>query len=69
MRIALVSPYSWSYPGGVTRHIEALAEHGLDAACRKFDGLAAGVNVHAGKLTCDAVAAAHELPFSAFVPK
>jgi phosphatidylinositol alpha-mannosyltransferase len=25
MRIALVSPYSWSYPGGVTRHIEALA--------------------------------------------
>ena len=27
MRIALVSPYSWSYPGGVTRHIESLAEH------------------------------------------
>jgi phosphatidylinositol alpha-mannosyltransferase len=26
MRVALVSPYSWSYPGGVTRHIEALAE-------------------------------------------
>src|SRR5579872_487689 len=26
MRIALVSPYSWSYPGGVTRHIEGLAE-------------------------------------------
>ncbi|MCW3067186.1 MAG: Phosphatidylinositol alpha-mannosyltransferase, partial [Solirubrobacterales bacterium] len=26
MRIALVSPYSWSYPGGVTRHIEALTE-------------------------------------------
>ncbi len=25
MRIALVSPYSWSYPGGVTRHIEALS--------------------------------------------
>ena len=25
MRIALVSPYSWSHPGGVTRHIEALA--------------------------------------------
>src|SRR3712207_504818 len=24
MRIALVSPYSWTYPGGVTRHIEAL---------------------------------------------
>ena len=27
MRIALVSPYSWTYPGGVTRHVEALAEH------------------------------------------
>jgi phosphatidylinositol alpha-mannosyltransferase len=26
MRIALLSPYSWTYPGGVTRHIEALAE-------------------------------------------
>ncbi|MDO8208790.1 lysylphosphatidylglycerol synthase domain-containing protein [Conexibacter sp. CPCC 206217] len=25
MRIALVSPYSWTYPGGVNRHIEALA--------------------------------------------
>ncbi|HXB14249.1 MAG TPA: lysylphosphatidylglycerol synthase domain-containing protein [Solirubrobacteraceae bacterium] len=31
MRIALVSPYSWTYPGGVTRHIEALAAE-LDAA-------------------------------------
>jgi phosphatidyl-myo-inositol alpha-mannosyltransferase len=26
VRIALVSPYSWTYPGGVTRHIEALAQ-------------------------------------------
>src|SRR3954447_1303439 len=25
MRVAIVSPYSWTYPGGVTRHIEALA--------------------------------------------
>src|SRR3954451_20942882 len=31
MRIALVSPYSWTYPGGVTRHIEALAAQ-YDAA-------------------------------------
>jgi phosphatidylinositol alpha-mannosyltransferase len=31
MRIALVSPYSWTYPGGVTRHIEALAEQFLGA--------------------------------------
>jgi phosphatidylinositol alpha-mannosyltransferase len=30
MRIALVSPYSWSYPGGVTRHIEALAEQFIE---------------------------------------
>ncbi len=29
MRIALVSPYSWTYPGGVTRHIEALADEFL----------------------------------------
>jgi alanine dehydrogenase len=50
-------------------YIEALAEHGLDAACSKFDGLAAGVNVIAGQLTCDAVAKAHGLPFAAFVPK
>jgi phosphatidylinositol alpha-mannosyltransferase len=26
VRVALVSPYSWTYPGGVTRHIESLAE-------------------------------------------
>jgi phosphatidyl-myo-inositol alpha-mannosyltransferase len=31
VRIALVSPYSWTYPGGVTNHIEALAAE-LDAA-------------------------------------
>ena len=30
MRIALVSPYSWTYPGGVTRHIEALAERYIE---------------------------------------
>ncbi len=28
-KIALLSPYSWTYPGGVTRHIEALAEEFL----------------------------------------
>jgi phosphatidyl-myo-inositol alpha-mannosyltransferase len=26
MRIALVSPYSWTFPGGVTRHIDELAQ-------------------------------------------
>jgi phosphatidylinositol alpha-mannosyltransferase len=30
MRIALVSPYSWTYPGGVTRHIGALAERFIE---------------------------------------
>ena len=30
VRIALVSPYSWTYPGGVTRHIEALAERFIE---------------------------------------
>lgn len=31
MRIALVSPYSWTFPGGVTRHIDALARELLEA--------------------------------------
>ena len=31
MRIALVSRYSWTYPGGVTRHIEALAQQYIAA--------------------------------------
>jgi phosphatidylinositol alpha-mannosyltransferase len=30
MKVALVSPYSWSYPGGVTRHIDALARQFID---------------------------------------
>src|SRR5947209_2891678 len=25
MRIALVSPYSWTFPGGVTRHVDEMA--------------------------------------------
>jgi phosphatidylinositol alpha-mannosyltransferase len=29
MRLGLVSPYSWTYPGGVNRHVEALAEQFL----------------------------------------
>ncbi len=31
MRIALLSPYSWTYPGGVTRHIEGIAQTFLEA--------------------------------------
>jgi phosphatidyl-myo-inositol alpha-mannosyltransferase len=30
MRIAIVSPYSWTYPGGVNRHVEALTESLFD---------------------------------------
>ena len=30
MRVALVSPYSYTYPGGVGRHVEALAEELLE---------------------------------------
>jgi phosphatidylinositol alpha-mannosyltransferase len=30
VRIALVSPYSWTYQGGVNRHVEALAEEFID---------------------------------------
>jgi len=26
VRVAIVTPYSWSYPGGVNRHVQALAE-------------------------------------------
>ena len=31
MRVALISPYSYTYPGGVGRHVEALAEQLLEA--------------------------------------
>ena len=30
VRVALVSPYSYTYPGGVGRHVEALAEELLE---------------------------------------
>jgi alanine dehydrogenase len=43
-------------------YIEALVEHGLEEACRWQTGLADGVNVFRGKLTCAAVAEAHGLP-------
>src|SRR4051794_20089814 len=31
MRIAVVSPYSWTFPGGVTRHIDSLSRELLAA--------------------------------------
>jgi alanine dehydrogenase len=49
-------------------YIEALADHGLAEACRKFDGLGQGVNVMDGAITCQAVAEAHGLPHQLFAP-
>jgi phosphatidylinositol alpha-mannosyltransferase len=30
VRVAIVSPYSWAYPGGVNRHVEALSNELID---------------------------------------
>ena len=46
------------------RYIEQLAQHGLDAACKKNPALAGGLNTRDGKLTIEAVAEAHSLPYS-----
>ena len=49
------------------RYIETLADLGLEAACERLPGLAAGINVRDGKLLVPAVAEAHglqELPMS-----
>jgi alanine dehydrogenase len=48
-------------------YIEALADHGLADACRRQAGLDLGVNVFAGKITCQAVAEAHGLEFERFI--
>ena len=48
-------------------YIEALAAHGLEAACRREPGFADGVNVFDGRLACAAVAGAFGLPFTPFV--
>jgi alanine dehydrogenase len=47
-------------------YIEALAEFGIDEACRKLNGLGRGVNVIDGKLACQAVADAHGLPLDGY---
>jgi len=44
-------------------YAEAIAHHGLDEALRAHAPLARGVNVHAGHVTNEAVAAAHGLPY------
>ena len=46
------------------RYIELLADHGLEEACRRQPALTSGINVTNSKLTCEAVAGAHGLPFS-----
>jgi alanine dehydrogenase len=43
----------------------SLAENGLAAALLESADLRAGVNVHAGRLTCEPVADALGLPFTA----
>ncbi len=47
-------------------YIEALAEHDLAEACRRQTGLAQGINVLDGKITYQAVAEAHGLPFTPY---
>ena len=46
------------------RYIEQLADLGLADACARQPTLLGGINVHAGQLTCRAVAEAHGLPFT-----
>jgi alanine dehydrogenase len=45
--------------------IEALADLSLEEACRRQPGLAEGINVRDGQITCHGVAEAHGLPFTA----
>lgn len=47
------------------RFIELIADHGLAEACEKQPALLGGINVMDGRVTCKAVAEAHELPLAA----
>lgn len=47
-------------------YIEALADHGLREACERQPALRGAVNVHRGRITCKAVAEAHNLPYQDF---
>lgn len=49
-------------------YVERLADLGAVEACRKDPPLASGLSCHRGKLTCQTVADAHGLPFTAFEP-
>jgi alanine dehydrogenase len=46
------------------RYVELLADLGLEGACKKQPALAGGVNTRDGRLTIQAVADAHGLPFT-----
>jgi alanine dehydrogenase len=46
------------------RYVETLADHGLHEACRLHPALVSGINVMNGKVTHQAVAEAHGLPYS-----
>ena len=49
-------------------YVELLADHGLPEACRRQPALVSGINLQGGRLTCQAVAEAHGLPWTAAVP-
>lgn len=46
-----------------------IAKHGYPAACASDPGLALGVNIEAGKITYEPVAAAFDLPFTPYAPQ
>jgi len=46
------------------RYIELLADNGLAEACHRQPALLGGINVIGGKLTCEAVGQAHNLPWT-----
>jgi alanine dehydrogenase len=46
-------------------YVQRLAEGGVGGACAKHPELKSGINIQAGRVTNEAVAAAHGLPFSA----
>jgi len=47
------------------QYIQQLADHGLDAACKRNPPLAGGLNTRDGKLTIQAVADAHSMSYTA----
>lgn len=49
-------------------YLRALADEGLAGACLRHPELVGGVNIHAGRVTCQAVAEAHQLEVKPFQP-